>query len=255
MIKKLFKKNMVRSVLFVIVLVGALAAASPVISPLDFDLNTFLGTKQFSQNVILLVSLAMISLLPFFLIATTSFLRTVIVLGFIRSAVGTQQTPPSAVIISIAIFMTVFIMTPVWNDISSTAIEPYNKGLITQKKAIERGMIPLKKFMLMQAREKDIMLFVQFSKIPPLNKIEDVPMYVLMPAFMISELKTAFQISFVIFLPFVVIDLIVANVLLSLGMFMLSPVMVSLPFKILMFVLADGWFLITQGLMQSFLYR
>lgn len=236
-------------------LFGISFAAGPVIDPLSFDLNSFLGTKQFSQNITLLLSLAMVSLIPFFLISTTAFLRIVIVLGFIRSAIGTQQTPPATVIISIALFMTIFVMTPVWNDIQQSAIQPYQKGLITQRKAYELGLNPLKKFMLRQAREKDIMLFIQFSKIPPLKSIQDVPMYVLIPAFIISELRTAFQISFVIFLPFVVVDMIVSNILLSLGMFMLSPVMVSLPFKILLFVLADGWFLITRGLMLSFHYQ
>lgn len=238
-----------------LILTISCAYSAPAIDPLSFDLNTFLGTKQFSQNITLLLSLAMVSLIPFFLISTTAFLRIVIVLGFIRSAIGTQQTPPASVIISIALFMTVFVMTPVWTEIQQTAIQPYQKGLITQRKAYELGLNPLKKFMLMQAREKDIMLFVQFAKIPPLKSIQDVPMYVLIPAFITSELRTAFQISFVIFLPFVVVDMIVSNILLSLGMFMLSPVMVSLPFKILLFVLADGWFLITRGLMMSFHYR
>lgn len=248
------KKNLY-FILALFFLVGISFAASPAIDPLSFDLNSFLGTKQFSQNITILLSLAIVSLIPFLLISTTAFLRMVIVLGFIRSAIGTQQTPPSTVIISIALFMTVFVMTPVWTEIQQTAIQPYQKGLITQRKAYELGLNPLKKFMLMQAREKDIMLFVQFSKIPPLKSIKDVPMYVLIPAYIISELRTAFQISFVIFLPFVVVDMIVSNILLSLGMFMLSPVMVSLPFKILLFVLSDGWFLITRGLMQSFHYR
>jgi len=233
-----------------IVLFTALNAAQ--VSEQVINLNTFMGSKLFSQNVSLMITIAMISLIPFLLIATTAFLRSVIVLGLIRSAIGTQQTPPAPVIVSIAMFLTVYVMTPVYQEINTKAIEPYNKGMITQKTAFDRGFEPLKKFMMRQAREKDIMLFVEFSKIPPLENIQDVPMYVLIPAFIISELKTAFQIGFVIFLPFVVVDLIVANILLSLGMFMLSPVMVSLPFKILLFVLSDGWFLITRGLMQSF---
>jgi len=248
-------RKIVNILLLSLLFIGVSHAAAPAMDPLNFDLNSFLGTKQFSQNVTMLLSMTMISLIPFFLISTTAFMRIVIVLGFIRSAIGTQQTPPASVIISIALFMTVFVMTPVWDDIQKTAIQPYQRGLITQRKAYELGLTPLKKFMLIQAREKDVMLFVQFSKIPPLKSIQDVPLYVLIPAFIISELRTAFQISFVIFLPFVVVDMIVSNILLSLGMFMLSPVMVSLPFKILLFVLADGWFLITRGLMLSFHYK
>jgi flagellar biosynthetic protein FliP len=227
-------------------------SAAPAVSPLTFDLNQVTGTVQFSQNITLLLSLSLISLLPFFLMTTTSFLRIVIVLGFVRSAIGTQQTPPSAVIVSVALFLTMYVMTPVWQEINTTAIQPYNSGVISQQKALENGLLPLKNFMLRQTREKDLVLFIEFSKIPPVTDIKDVPIYVLIPAFILSELTTAFKIAFVIFAPFIVVDMVVSNVLLSLGMFMLSPVMISLPFKILLFVLADGWFLITRGLVQSF---
>ena len=245
---------MKKIIIFCLLLCSISFVAADVISPATFDLNSVMGTKQFSQNVTLMISMAMISLVPFLLMSTTSFLRIVIVLGFLRSAIGTQQTPPSSVIVSIALFLTVFIMTPVWQDVQKNAIEPYNKGIITQKVALEKGLVPLKTFMLRQTREKDIALFVEFSRIPALNKIEDVPMYVLIPAFIISELTTAFKIAFVLFLPFIVVDMVVSNVLLSLGMFMLSPVMISLPFKILLFVLSDGWYLITKGLVESFHY-
>jgi len=174
------------------------------------------------------------------------------VLGMIRMAVGTQQTPPNAVIIGLSVFMTIFIMTPVWQEINTKAIVPYNQKKISQAKAFELGAEPLRKFMFRQTREPDLRLFIQFSRIKPPTKFEEVPTYVLIPAFIISELKTAFQIGFLIFIPFIVIDLVVANILLSLGMFMLSPVMVSLPFKILLFVLSDGWNLICRGLMMSF---
>ncbi|MDR2430951.1 MAG: flagellar type III secretion system pore protein FliP [Candidatus Margulisbacteria bacterium] len=227
--------------------------AAPAITPQTFNLNSIMGTEQFSQNVMLMLSLALISLLPFLLMATTSFLRIVIVLGFVRSAIGTQQTPPSSIIISIALFLTVYVMTPVWQEINATALQPYQSGALTQQAAWEKGLLPLKNFMIRQTREKDLVLFIEFSKIPPITDLNAVPMYVLMPAFILSELTTAFKIAFVIFAPFVVVDMVVSNVLLSLGMFMLSPVMISLPFKILLFVLADGWYLIVQGLMQSFL--
>lgn len=228
----------------------SLAQTVPIGTPIDF--GAALGPAQLSSSMQLLLSISLITLVPFFLISTTSFLRTVIVLSMIRTAVGTQQTPPNSVIIGLSIFMTIFVMTPVWQEINTKAIEPYNQKKISQAKAFELGAEPLRKFMFRQTREADLRLFIQFSRIKNPTKFEEVPTYVLIPAFMISELKTAFQIGFLIFIPFIVIDLVVANVLLSLGMFMLSPVMVSLPFKILLFVLSDGWNLICRGLMLSF---
>ena len=148
--------------------------------------------------------------------------------------------------------MTIFIMSPVWQEINKTAVIPYNQGKISQAKAFEIGMKPVQQFMVKQTREKDLALFVQFSKIETPKTIDDIPIYILIPSFMISELRTAFQIGFLLFIPFIMIDLTTANILLSLGMFMLSPVMVSLPFKILLFVLVDGWNLITRGLLMSF---
>ena len=218
----------------------------------QLDLNVIMGSPQFSSSIQLILGMALISLVPFFLISVTSFLRIVIVFALLRTAIGTQQVPPTSVLIGLALFMTVFVMTPVWNEVNKTAIIPYNKGRLNEMQAFERGMKPLKKFMLKQTREKDLALFVQFAKIEPPKTIEEVPPQVVIPSFMISELKTAFQIGFLLFIPFVMIDLTVANILLSLGMFMLSPVMVSLPFKVLLFVLVDGWNLITRGLLMSF---
>ena len=218
----------------------------------NLNVNSLLASPQFTSSVQLILSLSLITLVPFFLMSVTSFLRIIIVFSLLRTAIGTQQTPPSSVLIGLALFMTVFIMSPVWQDINKNALEPYNAGKLSQAKAIETGMKPLSQFMLRQTREKDLALFVQFAKIPVPKSPNDVPAYVLIPAFMISELKTAFQIGFLLFVPFVIIDLVVANILLSLGMFMLSPVMVSLPFKILLFVLVDGWNLLTRGLLMSF---
>ncbi|MFC1495941.1 flagellar type III secretion system pore protein FliP [Candidatus Margulisiibacteriota bacterium] len=223
---------------------------NPLAAGLDF--NQILSSPQFSSSIQLILGIALISLAPFFLISVTSFLRTIIVLALIRTAVGTQQVPPSSVLISLAIFMTVFVMAPVFNDVNKVAITPYTQGKISERAAFDRGVKPLKKFMIRQIREKDLELFVGFSKIPTPKSVEEVPTHVIIPSFMISELKTAFQIGFLLFIPFIVIDLVVANILLSLGMFMLSPVMVSLPFKILLFVLVDGWNLITKGLLLSF---
>ncbi|MFA5113715.1 MAG: flagellar type III secretion system pore protein FliP [Candidatus Margulisiibacteriota bacterium] len=217
------------------------------------NLNAIMQSPQFSNSVQLLVALSVISLIPFFLISVTSFLRIIIVFALLRTAIGTQAVPPNSVLVGLALFMTVFIMSPVWQEVNKTAIVPYNEGKISQMKALEIGMKPVATFMLKQTREKDLALFVQFAKIPPPKSAEQVPYYVLIPSFMISELKTGFQIGFLLFIPFIIIDLVVANILLSLGMFMLSPVMVSLPFKILLFVLVDGWNLIARGLMLSFL--
>jgi flagellar biosynthetic protein FliP len=216
------------------------------------NLNQIMASPQFSSSVQMILSIALLSLVPFFLISVTSFLRIIIVFSLLRTALGTQQVPPNAVLIGIAVFMTVFIMTPVWKEVNETTVIPYQKGKLTEVKAFEEGMKPLTKFMLRQTREKDLALFVQFAKIKPPTRAEDVPTYIVIPSFMISELKTAFQIGFLLFIPFIIIDLVVANILLSLGMFMLSPVMVSLPFKILLFVLVDGWNLITRGLLMSF---
>lgn len=216
------------------------------------NLGQLMGSPQFSSSIQMILGIALISLVPFFLISVTSFLRIIIVFGLLRTAIGTQQVPPNSVMVGLALFMTVFIMTPVWQEINKTAVVPYNQKKITEFKAYQTGMLPLKKFMLRQTREKDLALFVQFARIKPPKTMEEVPDYIAIPSFMISELKTAFQIGFLLFIPFIVIDLVVANILLSLGMFMLSPVMVSLPFKILLFVLVDGWNLIARGLMLSF---
>lgn len=216
------------------------------------DINQLVASPQFSSSIQLILAMSLISLVPFFLISVTSFLRIIIVFSLVRTAIGTQQVPPSSVIVGLAFFMTVFVMAPVWQEINETAVTPYNKKQISQAKAIEIGLKPLQKFMIRQTREKDLALFVQFAKLKAPKTAADVPLYVLIPSFMISELRTSFQIGFLLFIPFIMIDLIVSNILLSLGMFMLSPVMVSLPFKILLFVLADGWNLISRGLLTSF---
>lgn len=218
----------------------------------QLDVSSFIQPEGFSSSISLLLSLATISLIPFLMISTTAFLRIVIVLSMIRQALQTQQSPPNPVILSLAMFMTIFVMTPTIQQVYDTAIVPYQEGKLSQKMAMEMGFKPFRGFMLRHAREKDIALFLNASKLNFTQKHEDVPSFVLIPAFIISELKTAFQIGFLLFIPFVVIDLIVSNILLSLGMFMLSPAMISLPFKILLFVLTDGWNLIINGVINSF---
>lgn len=219
---------------------------------MNIDLSSFTSPLQFSSSISLLLAISSISLAPFFLISTTSFVRFAIVLGMIRNAIGTNQSPPNPVIISIALFMTFYVMTPTWVNVYENAIIPYQNNEITQRVAFQKGIEPFRTFMLRYTRQQDLALFIEFSKIPEVTNIQEVPIYVLIPAFMISELKTAFQIGFMLFIPFIVIDLVVSNILLSLGMFMLSPVMISLPFKILLFVLVDGWNLITRGLLNGF---
>ena len=218
----------------------------------QIDLRRIMESPQMSNSIQLIVALAMLSLIPFFLMSVTAFLRIIIVFSLVRTAIGTQQVPPNTILVGLALFMTVFVMSPVWQEVNTNAVTPYNQGKISQAKAIDIGMKPVQKFMLKQTREKDLGLFVQFANIAPPKTAEEIPVYVLIPSFMISELKTAFQIGFILFIPFIIIDLVVANILLSLGMFMLSPVMVSLPFKILLFVLVDGWNLICRGLLLSF---
>tara|TARA_Y100001970_G_scaffold113592_1_gene141662 strand:+ start:2120 stop:2887 length:768 start_codon:yes stop_codon:yes gene_type:complete len=211
-----------------------------------------MASEGFSDSIVLLVAMSLIGLIPFFLVTTTSFLRIVIVFSMLRMALATQQSPPNVALIGLAIFMSVFIMTPTMNTIIDTAVTPFQSGQISQKQAMEIGVKPLREFMLKYTLENDLALFLEFSKVQYTDNFDEVPIFVIIPAFILSELKIAFQIGFLLFIPFLVIDLIISNILLSLGMFMLSPAMISLPFKILLFVLTDGWNLITRGLLLSF---
>ena len=205
-----------------------------------------------SNAVQLLVLIASITLIPALLFTVTGFTRILIVLGFIRSGLGTPTSPPNQVLVGIALFLTLFVMAPTFNAIKTDAVDPLQKGQINQSQAFDRGQKPLREFMFKQTRTKDLALFVSLAKMPRPKTREDIPTHVLIPAFIISELKTAFQIGFLIFLPFLVIDLVVSSTLMSMGMMMLPPVFISLPFKILLFVLVDGWELVTRSLVQSF---
>ncbi|NDC83156.1 flagellar biosynthetic protein FliP [bacterium] len=216
------------------------------------NLNPLTNSENFSRTLNLLLFLSSIGFIPFFLLSSTCFLRIVIVLSMVRQAIGTQQAPPNMVIVSLALFLSVFVMTPTIQQVNLTAIQPYNEGKLSQMQALELGVKPFKAFMLKHTRDKDLALFLEFSQVKYPENYDQIPVFVLIPAFIISELKTAFQIGFVLFIPFIVIDLIISNILLSLGMFMLSPAMISLPFKILLFVLTDGWNLIIQGLLLSY---
>lgn len=208
--------------------------------------------KQISVLIEILLIFTVLSMAPAILLMTTCFTRLVVAFSFLRSAMGTQQMPPSQVLIGLSLFLTIFIMTPVLREMNDTAVKPYLDEKITLQQAYTEGIKPLRAFMFKQTREKDLTLFYGITKMEkPANK-DEVPITILVPAFMISELKTAFQIGFVLFLPFLVIDMVVASVLLSMGMMMLPPVMVSLPFKLLLFVLVDGWHLIVGSLVKSF---
>jgi flagellar biosynthesis protein FliP len=200
----------------------------------------------------LLVLITLISILPGMLLATTGFTRILIVLGFVRNALGTPTMPPNQILVGIAFFLSLFVMSPTITKVNDQAIKPYRAGKISQEAALERGLEPMRTFMFKQTRTSDLALFVKLAHEPRPKTRADVATQVLIPAFIISELKTAFQIGFLIYLPFLIIDMVVAATLTSMGMMMLPPVLISLPFKVLLFVLVDGWHLVIESLMRSF---
>ncbi len=205
-----------------------------------------------ANAVQLLLLIGALSLLPAVLFTLTGFTRILIVLGFIRTGLGTPTAPPNQVLVGIALFLTIFVMAPTFNQIKTDAFDPLSAGKISQTTALKRAEAPMREFMFDQTRTKDIALFAGMAKLKQPETRSDIPTYVLIPAFIISELKTAFQIGFLIFLPFLIIDLVISSTLMSMGMMMLPPVFISLPFKILLFVLVDGWNLVTRALVQSF---
>ncbi|MGD9364149.1 MAG: flagellar type III secretion system pore protein FliP [Desulfobacteraceae bacterium] len=210
------------------------------------------GHSKVANAIKIFLGLTVLSLAPAILIAMTSFTRIVIVLSMLRHAFGMQQTPPNTVIVSLALFLTTFNMMPSIQQIHESAVKPYLDGQIESKSALTEGFAPLKDFMVRQTREEDLMLMVEISKSERPKKIDDISAFNLIPAFMLSELKSAFQIGFVVFLPFLLIDFVVASVLMSMGMLMVPPMMISLPIKVLMFVLIDGWNLVVYSLLNSF---
>jgi flagellar biosynthesis protein FliP len=208
--------------------------------------------EHVSTAVKLLLLLTVLSIAPSILILMTSFTRIIIVLSFVRTSLATQQMPPNQVLIGLAMFLTFFIMAPTFSEVNEKALTPLFKEEINLEEAYQRAAIPFKEFMSKHTRQKDLELFLDYAGAERPKSVEDIPLTALVPAFTISELKTAFQIGFMIFIPFLVIDMIVSSVLMSMGMMMLPPVMISLPFKILLFVLVDGWYLIVKSLLQSF---
>ncbi|MGY0375163.1 flagellar type III secretion system pore protein FliP [Clostridium sp. JNZ J1-5] len=230
------------------------AAPNPVPVPkIDISIDGAGSPKNYVDNIKLLIMLTVLSLLPSFLVMMTSFTRIIVVLGFTRNALGTQQAPPNQVLIGLALFLTIFIMAPTFNTINKEAVKPFLENKINQEQAMSKAAKPMREFMLKQTREKDLGLFLDISKVDKTKITKDnVPLYIVIPSFIISELQTAFKIGFLIFIPFLIIDIVVASILMSMGMFMLPPVMISLPFKILLFVMVDGWYLLVKSLVMGF---
>jgi flagellar biosynthetic protein FliP len=211
------------------------------------------GSPQQSATALQIVAvLTVLSVAPAILLMLTSFTRVIIVLSLLRQAIGVQQLPPNQVLVGLALFLTVFIMAPVGEEIRTAAWEPYADKKISQTEALSRAMAPLRDFMLRQTRQTDVALMVNLAKLPAPSSAADLPTHVVIPAFALSEIRTAFQIGFALFIPFLIIDMVVSSVLMSMGMLMLPPVMISLPFKLLLFVLADGWHLVVRALVAGF---
>ena len=221
---------------------------------LDINISSNAGSMKLESTLQILIMLTILSLAPSILIMVTSFTRIVVVFHFLRTALGTQTTPPNQVIVGLALFITSAIMSPVFTEVNTKAIKPYTAGKIKQEQAIEKGLSPLREFMLKQTREKDLKLFMDLNKksADDIKDYDDIPITIVIPAFIISELRAAFIIGFLIYLPFIVIDMVVASTLMSMGMMMLPPTTISLPFKLLLFVLADGWNLVIGQLVNSF---
>jgi flagellar biosynthetic protein FliP len=232
---------------------SAAAAQDAALPAIRIGLEGSGGLGGASVTLQIVLVLTVLALAPAILILLTSFTRIVVVLSFLRNALGTQSMPPNQVLVGLALVLTFFVMTPTWEAVYSQAVRPYLDGEASQTQALELARPPVRQFLTAHTREKDVALFVRLSKAPAPAGPEDVPFSALVPAFVISELRTAFAIGFLLYLPFVVIDLVVASVLMSLGMFMMPPMMVSLPFKVIFFVLVDGWNLVVGSLVRSFL--
>ena len=228
------------------------ASAAPLIPNVNIDVGSSENPQDVAVTLQLMAVLTILSIAPSILIMTTAFIRIVVVLGFLRNALSTQTAPPNMVIIGLSLFLTFYIMAPYWSQANENGLQPYLAGQITQEEAIDRTVEPIREFMFKQTRESDLALFVNLADGPRPSGPEEVSTFTLIPAYMISELKTAFQIGFMLYVPFIVIDMIVASTLMSMCMMMLPRVMISLPFKILLFVMVDGWHLLIKSLIISF---
>ena len=250
---------MTRKIIFILLILtatfiwgGTVPFAEAVSLPsIQLGMDDVEDPEKVSSALQILFLLTILTLAPSILILTTSFARIIIVLSFLRQAMGTQQTPPTQILIGLGLFLTLFVMGPTWNEINDKALQPFLNEEISQTDALKKAEMPLKTFMLKQTREKDLSLFIEISgENPTTNEESDIRS--LIPAFIISELKTAFQIGFLIYIPFLILDMVVASILLSMGMMMLPPVLISLPFKLMLFVMVDGWYLTVGSLMRSF---
>ncbi|MFH2131243.1 MAG: flagellar type III secretion system pore protein FliP [bacterium] len=250
------KSNWIYRIVFFLT-IGLLAGSSAVaqtvpIPSFNLEIGQSSNPDQVASTLQIIALLTVLSLAPAILIMTTSFTRIIIVLSFMRNALGTQQSPPNQVLLGFAMFLTFFIMANPWSQVYDQALKPYFAKQIGQEVAFQRASQPIKNWMVRFTREKDLGLFLRIAKLKRPKNISEVPIWVIIPAFVISELKTAFQMGFIIYIPFLVIDMVVSSVLMSMGMMMLPPIMISLPFKIMLFVLVDGWYLITASLVKSF---
>lgn len=240
------------ALLFLITLMGSQAFAQMTLPTVNLGFKTVDNPNEVVNAVKLILVMTVLTLAPAILIMMTGFTRIIIVLSFLRQAMGVQQMPPNQLLIGLSLFLTFFVMQPAFNEMNQNGIQPYIAGKISQDVAIEKTLAPLRLFMFSQTRDSDLALFIKMSKVNKPKTRADVPTMVLVPAFIVSELKTAFQIGFIIFLPFLVIDIVAASVLMAMGMMMLPPIVISLPFKIMLFVLVDGWGLLIGSMVKSF---
>lgn len=254
----MFKSKKIRMTLFLLVFIAigfTTVYAQPTDVPVprvNISVDGSQTPKEYVDNIKLLILLTLLSLLPALILTMTCFTRISVVFGFLRNALGTQQSPPNQVLIGLALFLTLFIMQPTFTKINNDAIIPYVNNQIDQTTALNNAQKPLRDFMLKQTRQKDLKLFMDIAKVDENTSVDDVAITVIIPSFIISELKTAFTIGFLLFIPFLIIDIVVASVLMSMGMMMIPPAMVAMPFKILLFVMVDGWYLIVKSLVMSF---
>lgn len=240
------------SFLFAVLFLATPVFAQVTLPSINLGLQSTDNPNEIVNAVKIIIGLTVLTLAPAILILMTSFTRIIIVLAFVRQALGTQQMPPNQLLVGLALFLTLFIMSPFLSTINEEAVQPFLNNQINQEEAFDKAAAPLRRFMFNQTRDKDLALFVRLSKMERPQTRADVPTSVLVPAFILSELKTAFQIGFIIYLPFLVIDMVTASVLMAMGMMMLPPVIISLPFKIMLFVFVDGWSLLVGSLVQSF---
>lgn len=249
--------RLILAVLAAVLILSSLAQAQERSNPLGLDLlngaRRAVDQDNISTSLVVVFIITILSLAPAILVMTTSFTRIIVVFGFLRQALGTQQTPPNQILVGLALFLTFFIMMPTYQRVNDEALQPYLRGAFTnQTQAVDAALKPLREFMLKQTRPKDLKTFLQLAKLGRPNTPDDVPTHVLIPAYILSELTTAFYMGFVIYIPFLIIDMVVASTLMAMGMMMLPPILVSLPFKIIMFVIADGWNLLINSLVRSF---